>query len=209
VRQLAHVLQFTSGITHWAEIPGLGDVPLTTSPSGGGRHPIETYVIAWNVRGLAAGVYRYAPDRHELERLKKATPRADVRRLVPRQPWFGQAGCLVVFAAVFARTQWRYEYARAYRTVLIEAGHRCQTLLLLATAQRLAPFCTLALDERRIERLIGADGINEAVIYAAGIGTLPPAAPRAVMPRGVPPLKVRRHVVVRARAAVSGSQERM
>jgi SagB-type dehydrogenase family enzyme len=207
VRSLAHVLRLTSGITHWLTIPGLGDVSLTTAPSGGSRHPIETYVITWRVRGLAPGVYRYAPDRHELEALGKGTTPAGARRLLPQQPWFGDAACLVVFAAVFARTQWRYEYARAYRTVMLEAGHRCQTLLLTATSLGLAPFCTLAIDEPRIERLIRADGIGESVLYAAGLGARPSRTSRAVLPRGTPALHVRPNDIRLARARTPNRRE--
>ena len=66
--------------------------------------------------------------------------------------------------------QWRYPYARAYRAVLAESGHLCQTFCLLATSLGLAPFCTMALADSRIERDLRIDGVSEAVIYAAGVG---------------------------------------
>jgi SagB-type dehydrogenase family enzyme len=75
--------------------------------------------------------------------------------------------------AVFARTQWKYPASRAYRTVLIEAGHVCQTFCLVATWLGLAPFCTMALTESPIERTLGIDGVSEAVLYVAGVGVPP------------------------------------
>ena len=75
--------------------------------------------------------------------------------------------------AVFARTRWRYPSGRAYRVILAEAGHVCQTFCLAATWRGLAPFCTMALADSIIERQIGIDGVSEAVIYAAGFGTRP------------------------------------
>jgi nitroreductase len=83
------------------------------------------------------------------------------------------APVLIFMTAVFARAQWRYQTPRAYRTVLAEVGHHAQTFCLLATERGLAPFCTMALADTVVERLIGADGIREAVLYAVGVGERP------------------------------------
>jgi hypothetical protein len=111
--------------------------------------------------------------RRELERLSKdATPR-QVTKYLPGQSWYNAASALVLLTAVFARTQWRYPFARAYRVVLAEAGHLCQTFCLTASWLGLAPFCTMALADSAIERDLGIDGVSESVIYAAGFGTRP------------------------------------
>jgi len=75
--------------------------------------------------------------------------------------------------AVFPRVQWRYSFPRAYRVVLAEAGHVCQTFCLTATWLGLAPFCSMALADSRIENDLGIDGVTESVLYAAGVGTRP------------------------------------
>jgi SagB-type dehydrogenase family enzyme len=178
----ARILQRTSGVTHWLEIPGLGEVPLTTSPSGGARHPIETYVAVRHVRDVRPGIYRYAPDRHELDVVPTAPRDLELGELFPQQPWLGDAAFAVFFAAVFERTQWRYEFPLAYRAVLLEAGHVCQTFLLAATALGLAPFSTMAIDVPRLETLLGLDGISEAVLYAGGAGSRPATTARVVLP---------------------------
>src|SRR5215469_11582166 len=72
--------------------------------------------------------------------------------------------------AVFARTMWKYRRARAYRVVLLEAGHLCQTFCLTATRLGLAPFSTAALRDSLIEKDLGLDGISESVLYVAGVG---------------------------------------
>ena len=79
----------------------------------------------------------------------------------------------MLMTAVFPRTQWKYDIARAYRVVLAETGHLCQTFCLTATWLGLAPFCTMALADSKIERDLGIDGITESVIYAAGVGVRP------------------------------------
>lgn len=182
--ELAQLLQLTSGVTHWLTVPDLGEVPLTTSPSGGARHPIETYVVVLRVRDVPPGIYRYAPERHELDLVRGGATAEELRMLIPQQPWIADAGMAILFTALFERTQWRYEFPRAYRGVLLEAGHMCQTFLLAATSLGLAPFSTMAIDDARMETLLGLDGISEAVLYAAGAGTRPRAGGRAVMPAG-------------------------
>jgi SagB-type dehydrogenase family enzyme len=72
--------------------------------------------------------------------------------------------------AVFERTMWKYPKGRAYRVVLLDAGHLCQTFCLVATWLGLAPFCTAALSDKLIEKDLQIDGINESVLYVAGVG---------------------------------------
>ena len=193
---LAALLAWTSGVTHWLTVPGLGEVPLTTSPSGGARHPLETYVFVQRVRGVPAGLYRYAGDRHELDVVSTGVASRELRAMLPRQPWFSRAAVVLFFTAVFERTAWRYEFPRAYRAVLLEAGHVCQTFLLAATSLGLAPFCTMALDDATVERALRIDGLSEAVIYAAGAGVRPAVDHRAVMPRGSEAATVRPNPVL-------------
>lgn len=170
---LGAVLGLTFKVQRWVELRGVGKVGLKTSPSGGARHPIECYVLALRVKGLARGLYHYRPDRHVLERMTKGATPSQVARYLPGQAWYGGASALVLLTAVFARTQWRYPFARAYRVVLAEAGHLCQTFCLTASWLGLAPFCTMALADSIIERDLGVDGVAESVIYVAGFGTRP------------------------------------
>jgi hypothetical protein len=79
--------------------------------------------------------------------------------------------------AVLRRPQWKYNSSHVYRAVLIEAGHLCQTFCFVATWLGLAPFCSMALANSRIESDIGIDGVSESVLYAAGAGT-PPGRPK-------------------------------
>ncbi len=173
LQALGSVLGLTFRVQRWIELPGVGRVAFKTSPSGGARHPIECYVLALRINGLPRGLYHYRPDRHVLERMSSRASRAQVASYLPGQAWYGGASVLVLLTAVFARTQWKYPFARAYRVVLAEAGHVCQTFCLTASWLNLAPFCTMALADSAIERDLGVDGVAESVIYAAGFGARP------------------------------------
>lgn len=173
LEKLATLLGLSFGVQSWLHVRGIGSVPLKTSPSGGARHPIETYVLALRVKDFPCGLYHYAAGTHRLELLRRgATPREIVRYL-NGQWWFGGAAVVVMMTAVFARTQWKYPAPRAYRLVLIDAGHVCQTFCLVATWLGLAPFCTMALADSPIETALQIDGIGESVLYAAGAGVPP------------------------------------
>ena len=182
LQSLGTLFDLTFRIKEWMTVEGQGRVPLKTSPSGGARHPLEAYVLSVNVRGLARGLYHYRPDRHGLERLTRTATPKQIEDYLPTQYWYRGASALVLITAVFERSRWRYDYPRGYRAVLIEAGHFCQTFLLTATWLGLAPFCSMALADSLIERDLGIDGINESVLYAAGVGTRPAGVARAQAP---------------------------
>lgn len=185
LEDLATVLGLTFRIQAWMDTGPQGRAPLKTSPSGGARHPLEAYVLARHVAGLAPGLYHYEADRHLLARLRRGVSPGQIARYLPSQSWYGDTAVLVLITAVFPRTQWRYDSARAYRVVLAESGHVCQTLLLTATWLGLAPFCTMALADSRIEADLGVDGVAEAILYAAGFGARPQRTTRGQIPRRV------------------------
>ncbi len=168
-----HVARLTWGVRRWVEIPKIGAMAVKTSPSGGGLHPIEAYVLARNVEGLRAGIYHYNAGDHRLEWLRRGASSRQITKYLADQWWYRAAAFVVFMTAVFARTRWKYDYARAYRAVLIEAGHLCQTFCLTATWLGVAPFCTMAFADSKIERALGVDGISESVIYVAGAGVRP------------------------------------
>ena len=179
------MLQTTFGVQQWADLGSLGRVMMRTSPSGGSRHPIEAYVLVRQVRGLRSGAYHYAPAEHALVEIRRRRfASRTFARMTGGQPWYGDAAALVIFSAVLARKAWAYRSARAYRSLLLEAGHFCQTFCLAATERGLAPFCTGAFSESIIEETLGLDPETEPVVYVAGVGSRPRRVRWAPLPRG-------------------------
>jgi SagB-type dehydrogenase family enzyme len=170
---LATLLGLTFGVREWVAVPPLGRFAVKTSPSGGALHPIEAYVVARDVEGISPGIYHYDASRHGLELLRRGMTRDRMSDYVMGQRWFSEAASFVFMTAVFTRTQWKYRYPRAYRVVLAETGHLCQTFCLVATWLGLAPFCTMAIADSKIDRDLGIDGVTEGVLYVAGVGKRP------------------------------------
>lgn len=183
---LAQLLHLTWGVQRWGRA-GTGErVAFKTSPSGGALNPLEAYVLALRVEGLPRGLYHYVADAHELELLRPGATPAQVERYLGGQWFFRGAAALVLMTAVVPRVRWRYPHAESYASVLLEAGHFCQTFCLVATWLKLAPFCTVALANSRIERDLGVDGVNEMLLYAAGVGTRPAHGRHVGWPRHLP-----------------------
>ncbi len=171
--QLSTLLHTTWGVQQWMKWPVLGRLARKTSPSGGARHPIEAYVLALRVKGLAPGIYHYAADRHRLELVRRGATTQMVEEFFPSQWWYRRAAAVFLMTAVFPRTQWKYPVPRTYRVVLADAGHLGQTFCLTATWLGLAPFCTMALADSKVERALRVDGVTESAIYATGVGMRP------------------------------------
>jgi SagB-type dehydrogenase family enzyme len=168
---LSRLLDYTWGVRDAIDAPPFGRLFHKTSPSGGARHPGEVYVLAIRVKDLRQGLYHYDCLHHRLEWLRPAAAAGKAVDYTADHEFLQDASALFLMTAVFPRTMWKYRFPRAYRVVLLDAGHLCQTFCLVATWLGLAPFCTAALRDSLIEKDLGIDGIRESVIYVAGVGT--------------------------------------
>jgi SagB-type dehydrogenase family enzyme len=106
------------------------------SPSAGGLYPIELYVATARVEELTDGVYHYDPRTRELELLAAGGFQDEIGALTIGQDMIARANVVVLLAAAFDRTMWKYGQ-RGYRYVWLDAGHVAQNLYLVATALRL------------------------------------------------------------------------
>ena len=128
-----------------------------------------------SVTGIEPGIYHYLAAQHELELVSATTPEGS-RQLVERatagQVVFADADVAFVLTARFARSFWKYRrHAKAYRTLLLDAGHLSQTFLIpCRTELGLGPWVTAALDDAAIERALELDPMIEGVMAVCGCG---------------------------------------
>jgi SagB-type dehydrogenase family enzyme len=173
---ISQILSLVWSATDYLHSPLFGKLLHKTSPSGGARHPGEVYLMALRVKGLRAGLYHYHPGQHHLATISRNATCAKAWQYCAHQDYVRNAAALFLMTAVFPRTMWKYQHPRAYRVVLLDAGHLCQTFCLVATWLGLAPFCTAALKDTLIEKDLGIDGIRESVLYVAGVGVPAPTS---------------------------------
>jgi SagB-type dehydrogenase family enzyme len=140
-----------------------------TAPSAGALYPIETYVIANNIEGLAAGLYHYAIKDHYLEQLKEADLRNAITVAALEQSFCATAAIVFVWTAIFQRCKWKYGQ-RAYRYIYLDAGHIAQNLALAAVSLNLGSCEIGALYDDQVNKILDIDGTDESVICMAVVG---------------------------------------
>ena len=150
-----------------------GTWPLRAAPSAGALYPVETYVCTPRVHGLAAGLYHWElPD----ERLALVAAKADVAAAACRagldQEMIAAAPVTFIWSAVWGRAAQKYG-DRALRYAYLDAGHLAENLHLAAAALGLGACMIGAFLDDEMNTLVGVDGQEESVIYAACVGKLP------------------------------------
>ncbi len=104
-----------------------------TAPSAGALYPLEIHVVAGNVTGLPAAVYRYQPRDHVLQRTAEGDAREELCRAALGQTSIGNAPAVIAVSAVYDRTTAKYS-ERGIRYAHVEAGHAGQNISLQAAA---------------------------------------------------------------------------
>ena len=162
--RLAYLLWASTGIGRRE-----GGYEFRTAPSAGALYPIETYVVANNVRKLEPGLYHYGIANHELEQLALGDLGHSIALAALGQGMCASAPVVFVWTAVVARSKWKYKQ-RAYRYIYLDAGHIAENLALAAVSLNLGTCEVGALYDDHVNGIIGIDGTKESTIYMAAAG---------------------------------------
>ncbi|MCD4776810.1 MAG: SagB/ThcOx family dehydrogenase [Candidatus Aegiribacteria sp.] len=166
LEELSWLLWSTQGVQ---KVLKSGIATLRTVPSGGARHPFETYLLVNNVTGLEPGLYRYLPLDHSIAHLGEQIPQGKVISGCLGQAFCGKCAVTFVWSVIPYRTEWRYGPV-SHKIIAIDAGHLCQNLYLACTAAGLGTCGIGAYDQKAMDFLLGFDGDDEYVIYIAPVG---------------------------------------
>lgn len=105
---------------------------LRTAPSAGALYPLEIYLAAGNVKGLAPGIYLYKSETHRLITLVGADRWQDVSDAGFNQPHFDTAAAAIIYSAVFERNTQKYGERGRERYVCMDLGHSAENVYLQA-----------------------------------------------------------------------------
>jgi len=141
------------------------------APSAGALYPLELYVLAGDVTGLAEGVYKYQANAHVLSLTGDGDLRGDAAHAALGQSWIADSKAIIVIAAVFRRTMAKYG-KRGVRYVHMEAGHAAQNVYLQATSLDLGTTIVGAFDDDRVHALVNMKG-EETPLSLLPLGRLP------------------------------------
>jgi SagB-type dehydrogenase family enzyme len=139
---LGALLHLAFGITAWKSY-GPDRWAVRANPSSGNLHPVEAYVVARGIAGLADGVYHYRPDDHCLEQ------RAAFAHV-------GPSALHVGLTAVMWREAWKYG-ERAFRYCQLDLGHALAGLGYAAAVLGWKPMVQAQLGHDTLARLLGVD----------------------------------------------------
>jgi len=171
LEELSYLLWATQGISKIdRDEQGKIAAQFRTVPSGGARHPFETYLIINRVVGVAPGLYRYLPVEHQLLVIREDSGLA--KRVIDScygQTFTGNSAVTFVWSAIPYRTEWHYG-SIAQKLVAVDIGHVCQNLYLAAESIHGGVCAVLGYNQARMDALIELDGKDEFVIYLAAAG---------------------------------------
>jgi SagB-type dehydrogenase family enzyme len=173
LEELSYLLWATQGISR-IERDEKGKIvaQYRTVPSGGARHPFETYLLINRVTGLKPGLYRYLPVEHQLLVIKEDPALGhQVTASTYRQSFTGTSAVTFIWTAIPYRTEWHYGTI-AEKLVAIDIGHVCQNLYLAVESIRSGMCAVMGYNQARMDALLGVDGKDEFVIYLAAAGKL-------------------------------------
>lgn len=166
LEELSFLLWSTQG---FQELVKNGVAARRTVPSGGCRHPFETYLVINRVEGVEPGLYRYLPMEHRLCHLE---PLESMRsRLIDESygKFLDNAAVVMIWSVIPYRTEWRYSII-SDKIIALDAGHVCQSLYLACEALGLGTCAYDGYDQDTLDKLLNLDGEEEFTIYLAAVG---------------------------------------
>ncbi len=142
-----------------------------TVPSGGCRHPMETYLWIRNVESVTRGLYRYAPLEHALVAVPApgAGAESSLGLVCFGQRFIDKAAVAFIWTAIPYRTEWRYG-PDSLKDILMSCGHICQNLYLACESIGAGTCGILAYDQDALDAFVGVDGKDEISLYVAPVG---------------------------------------
>ncbi|MDD6467651.1 MAG: SagB/ThcOx family dehydrogenase [Erysipelotrichaceae bacterium] len=168
--ELSYLLWATQGVK---SIRGNNYATLRTVPSGGARHPFETYLIVQYCEGLKQGIYHYLPLKHELELISELED--DIKNVMNQcvcgQAWVKKCSVLFLYTCVPYRAEWRYGF-EAHRPALIDLGHIGENLYLSSVALGFGTCGVAAFDDTYCNQLLKIDPEQEYIVYTQPVGRI-------------------------------------
>jgi SagB-type dehydrogenase family enzyme len=146
---------------------------LKSIPSGGGRHPTEVFLAAFDIHGIAAGVYHYDVEHHGLARVRDGQHRdafADAT-LDLFAKYDTPPSAVLVFTSRVERAMWRYRDPRSFRAILVDTGHAVMAYRYVARMLGFRTYAYQKMRDGRVAELVAVDRVVQPPLY---VGTLVP-----------------------------------
>ena len=142
-----------------------------TAPSGGARHPFETYLVVQKVNELKPGIYRYSGLRHQLVLVKSGSGYCQYLADKAMQNFVKDSAVVFIWTVVPYRNEWRYIFTSA-REMAMDIGHYCENLYLAAESIGAGTCGVASYEQNLLDEMLEVDGEDEFTIYIAPVGKI-------------------------------------
>ena len=160
IDEIGQLLWAAQGITHGRD--------FRSAPSAGALYPLETYLVAGNVTGLAPGLYRYIPHGHRLAQVLSGDRRRELYAAALHQDSVLEAPASIVFSAVFSRSTGKYG-KRGIRYGHMESGTAAQNVSLQAVSLDLGTVVIGAFQDDEVRSVLSMpSGEDPMIIMPVG-----------------------------------------
>jgi SagB-type dehydrogenase family enzyme len=163
VAEIARLLYFANGVTAILPLPDGQRHYFRAAPSAGALYPTETYVAVRDVPGLPDGIYNHLVRDHALVPVWEGDCWDHLARYTGAHPAVDQARVVLLFTAIWGRSQWRY-LERAYRRMLLDTGHVLGNAVCVAPRLGFGAFPVGGFIDAAINQLLLVDEADEAVL---------------------------------------------
>jgi len=174
LKQLAHLLHFSAGITQRRR----GEILFRAAACTGALYEIELYLVCGPLPDLPAGLYHFNPGDMGLRRLREGDFRSLLAAATAGEHSLVHAPVIVISAGTYWRNAWKYQ-ARTYRHFGWDNGTILANLLEVAEALGLPASLVCGFVDAEINHLLGLDTEREVSLSLASIGhtesPVPPA----------------------------------
>src|SRR2546428_862695 len=164
--ELAELLYFSAGLTRKYRF-GTRFRYVRAASAPGALYPIELYVVAGDVGGLAAGVYHFDPLGFQLSRIRKGDYRTELAAASYESITLAPA--TIAFTSMAWKNAWKYE-ARSYRHWFWDGGVIAANLISLSASMGSQTRIVQGFVDQAVNELLGLQDEEEATVCLSPVG---------------------------------------
>lgn len=185
LEQVSALLHYSQGISKTLQRRG-GSFDLRMAPSAGALYPVNLYLAARKVEGLAPGLYYYDPRKTSLVLVQTGDPGEALAAVSGSPEQIRSAPATLVYTTTFGRTAFKYK-ERSYRYVTMDTGHAAYHAALCAAALGLRAPMVARFDDAGLAKALGVVPGVEApmLLQPLGCGAEVPNQEPRFLPAGM------------------------
>lgn len=168
-KEVSQLLWAAYGITKPQKSPEFLTGGFKTAPSAGARYPLEIYLVAGKVDGLASGLYKYIPDGHSIIKVLDGDIRKELCAACWYQEMIEDAPISIVYSAVFSRNTVKYGERGRKRYVCMDLGHSAENVYLQAVALNMGTCAVGAFEDAEVTKVLKLPK-EEEILYLMPVG---------------------------------------